>query len=128
MLTQHTVVDKINYERFKANVKEACEQCERNDFPEILEVKKLDKILDYERVFILCDESQVGLKAVEVFKKIPKNKEIVLLIGPEGGFSKEEFVRMHAMGNVYSLSLGERILRADTAVIAALALVGEFVG
>ncbi len=126
ILTQHTVVDKINYERFKANVKEACEQCERNDFPKILPLQKLDKILDDEKVFILCDESGVGLKAVEVFKKIPQNKEIVVLVGPEGGFSKEEFLKMHKMKNIYSMSLGPRILRADTAIVAALALVVEF--
>ncbi len=128
MLTQHTVVDKINYERFKANVKEACEQCERNDFPEILELKKIEKILDDEKTYILCDESGVGRKAQEIFKEIPQNKEIVLLIGPEGGFSKEEFVKMHARKNVYSLSLGPRILRADTAIVAALALCNEFIG
>jgi len=133
ILTQHTIVDKINAERFKANIKEACEQCERNDFPEILEIKKLDKILsdpqNSEKIFILCDESGKGLKASESLPKIDAGKkEVIILIGPEGGFSKEEFVKMHALKNLYPIGLGPRILRADTAIISALTLVQEFLG
>ncbi len=133
ILTQHTIVDKINSERFKANVKEACEQCERNDFPEVLEIKKLDKFLAEaglaEKILILCDESGEGMKASEIFPQIGKSeKEIVILIGPEGGFSKEEFVRMATFKNKHSLNLGPRILRADTAIISALTLVQEFLG
>lgn len=133
ILTQHTIVDKINSERFKANVKEACEQCERNDFPEVLEIKKLDKFLSdngiAEKILILCDESGEGAKASELFPQIGKSeKEIVILIGPEGGFSKEEFARMATLKNKYSLNLGPRILRADTAIISALTLVQEFLG
>lgn len=133
ILTQHTIVDKINSERFRANVKEACEQCERNDVPEVLEIKKLDKFLSEvglaEKILILCDESGEGLKASEILPKIEKSsKEIVILIGPEGGFSKEEFARMAMLQNKYSLNLGPRILRADTAIISALTLVQEFLG
>lgn len=133
IITQHTIVDKINYERFSANVKEALEQCERNDLAEVLEIKKLDKFLNdennKEKILILCDESHLGKKASELLPNITvNNREIVILIGPEGGFSKEEFARMRALENLYSMSLGPRILRADTAVIAALALVQEFLG
>jgi 16S rRNA (uracil1498-N3)-methyltransferase len=133
ILTQHTIVDKINSERFKANVKEACEQCERNDFPQVLEVKKLDKFLSdvktSEKILILCDESGEATKASEVLQKIGKSeKEIVILIGPEGGFSKEEFAKMRAFKNLFPISLGPRILRADTAMISALTLVQEFLG
>ncbi len=133
VLTQHTIVDKINLERFKANVKEACEQCERNDFPKISDVKKLEKYLSEkdaaEKIFILCDESGKGAKASEVFSKInAQEKEIVILIGPEGGFSASEFAKMRELKNLFSISLGPRILRADTAMISALTLVQEFLG
>ena len=133
ILTQHTIVDKINSERFKANVKEACEQCERNDFPQVFEAKKLDKFLSDEKtidkIFILCDESGEAAKASAVLQKIEvSEKEIVILIGPEGGFSKQEFVKMRSLKNLHAISLGPRILRADTAMISALTLVQEFLG
>lgn len=131
IITKHTIIDRINVERFAANVKEACEQCERNDFPKISELKKLDKFLleeaNAEKILILCDESGLGQKASELLPKINRqNKEIVILIGPEGGFSAEEFAKMRDLKNLYSLSLGPRILRADTAAISALTLVQEF--
>lgn len=133
ILTQHTIVDKINSERFATNVKEACEQCERNDFPQVLEVKKLDKFLSdatiSEKILILCDESGQASKASEVLQKIGKQKkEIVILIGPEGGFSESEFAKMRSLKNLFAISLGPRILRADTAIISALTLVQEFCG
>ncbi len=136
IITQHTIVDKINIERFKANIKEACEQCERNDFPQIFEIKKLDKFLreekNSEKILILCDESGEGRKASNVLSKISQEKigdrEIVILIGPEGGFSTDEFTQMYKLKNLYAISLGPRILRADTAMLSALTLVQEFLG
>ncbi len=141
IITHHSVVDKINEERFKANIKEACEQCERNDMPQLLPTKKLEKFLQEEKnsnkILILCDESYQGEKASITLPKILQNRpqqglqgsqtEIIVLIGPEGGFSKEEFATMHAMKNLHSITLGKQILRADTAIIAALALVQEFI-
>jgi len=172
IITQHTIVDKINEDRFRANVKEACEQCERNDFPQIAPIKKLEKFLaenaqnfdvlkenllqkenstkentfekentineklihhNREKIIILCDETHQGRKASELLPEIFANKfsrttspEIIILIGPEGGFSKEEFAKMRTIKNLHSISLGKTILRADTAIIAALALVNEF--
>lgn len=134
IITKRTIVDKVNNERFKANIKEACEQCERNDFPEVFEVEKLNKFLSNskisEKILILCDESGNGLQAKEVLTKIKifENQEIVILIGPEGGFAEEEFAKMKELKNLYSISLGPRILRADTAMISALTLVQEFLG
>ncbi len=134
IITKRTIVDKVNNERFKANIKEACEQCERNDFPEVFEVEKLNKFLSNskisEKILILCDESGNGLQAKEVLTKIKifENQEIVILIGPEGGFAEEEFAKMKELKNLYSMSLGPRILRADTAMISALTLVQEFLG
>lgn len=133
IITNRTIVDKINNERFKIYIKEACEQCERNDFAAINEIKKLDKFLDdpktAEKILILCDESGQALKAKETLSRIITNhKEIVILIGPEGGFTNEEFEKMRALKNLYAISLGPRILRADTAMIAAISLVQEFLG
>ncbi len=133
ILTQHTIVDKINVERFKSNIKEACEQCERNDFPEILEITKLEKFLNLpesiNKIFILCDESGKGLKASETLQRIGKQeKEIVILVGPEGGFSEGEFLKLRALKNVFAITLGPRILRADTAIVSAITLVQEFLG
>jgi 16S rRNA (uracil1498-N3)-methyltransferase len=134
IITKRTIVDKVNNERFKANIKEACEQCERNDFPEVFEVEKLNKFLSNskisEKILILCDESGNGLQAKEVLTKIKlfENQEIIILIGPEGGFAEEEFAKMKELKNLYSISLGPRILRADTAMISALTLVQEFLG
>ncbi len=137
ILTQRTIVDKINLERFRANAKEACEQCERNDFPEIFPPKKLEKFLNEEevkeKILILCDESGQGAKASVILPTLrqaqrDKGAEIVILIGPEGGFSESEFAKMRQLKNVFSISLGPRILRADTAMISALTLVQEFLG
>lgn len=131
ILTQRTIVDKINLERFSANVKEACEQCERNDFPEIFPLKKLENFLSEneieKKILILCDESGQGAKASEVLPALrDREKEIVVLIGPEGGFSESEFSKMRQLKNLFAISLGPRILRADTAMISALTLVQEF--
>jgi 16S rRNA (uracil1498-N3)-methyltransferase len=132
IITKRTIIDKINVDRFKANIKEACEQCERNDFPQVREVKKLDQFLSDEKIkdkiLILCDESGNGLKAKEILPKIQlkEDQEIFVLVGPEGGFAEEEFAKMRQLKNLYSISLGSRILRADTAIFAALTLVQEF--
>lgn len=132
IITKRTVIDKINVERFKTNIKEACEQCERNDFPQIREIKKLDQFLSDEKIkdqiLILCDESGNALKSKEILPKIQlkKDQEVFVLIGPEGGFAEEEFTKMRQLKNLYSISLGSRILRADTAMFAALTLVQEF--
>jgi len=136
LVTNHSVVDKINPSRFEANIKEAAEQCERNDLPQLFDLKKLSKYLQEDnsnKLFILCDESLANenQKAAPTLleikeKNLHKNKEIVILIGPEGGFSSEEFENFAKIKNLHRISLGPRILRADTAIISALTLVQEF--
>ena len=133
IITQHTIVDKINLERFKANAKEAAEQCERLDLPEIFEPIKLNsflKKLQKNQILILCDESGTGKKASEVLSKIQTSNqsEIIIFIGPEGGFSKTEFEQFDQADNLHKITLGPRILRADTAIISAITLVQEFLG
>lgn len=131
IITKHSVVDKINENRFLANAKEAAEQCERLDIPTLDKITKLNsylKNLDENQILILCDESGRALKASAVLSKIKmqKDQEIIIFIGPEGGFSKEEFENFYQIKNLYKISLGKRILRSDTAIISALALTGEF--
>lgn len=131
--TRRSVVNKINLERFRANIKEACEQCQRNDMPIVLDLQKLDNLLknnqNSDKILILCDESGLAKKASEVLSKISRSdKEIIILVGPEGGFADEEFEKMRQMPNIHSIALGPRILRADTAIISAITLVQEFLG
>jgi 16S rRNA (uracil1498-N3)-methyltransferase len=136
IITHHSIVDKINLERFNANIKEAAEQCERLDLPEILSPVKLDsflKKLGQDKILILCDESGSGKKANKILSKInliqkENLHEIIIFIGPEGGFSSQEFERFNQLSNLNKISLGPRILRADTAIISATTLVQEFLG
>lgn len=134
IITKHSVIDKINEERFKANIKEACEQCETNFIPEISPILKFEKLLEENanKILILCDETlhDKNIKTSEILTKIAnlrqKNQEIMIFIGPEGGFCQSELEKIRKLPNLHSISLGKRILRADTAFIAALALINEF--
>lgn len=133
IITKHTIVDKINYDKFKANIKEACEQCERNDIAQIHQLKTLANFLkseDFnEKIVIFCDESRTSKKVSQTLEKIKpeiKNKEIVILIGPEGGFAKEEFENLYKLKNIHPVNLGPQILRADTAIFCAISLVQDF--
>jgi 16S rRNA (uracil1498-N3)-methyltransferase len=229
LLTQHCVVDRFNSQRFFANIKEACEQCGRNDLPIIKPLINLEKFLksdhamqgrrlfgekkiipeiqripiyqsslkleqnpaleyqgtpqcgdagisarknlyrnpkdsgikttfpqvsaesavemvvedrDFEQVLeenrqkkivLFCDESGTGKQASKLLPEIAAKAEesdfeIQILIGPEGGFSASEFAALRASQDCFALSLGPRILRADTAALVALALVQEFLG
>lgn len=143
IITAHSIVDKINLEKFKANTKEAAEQCERTDLPEVYQAIKLDiflKNLNKNQILILCDESGNGKKASKVLPHIaiPElnqqsnsrgiQNEVIILTGPEGGFSKSEFAKFDTIKNLHKITLGPRILRADTAIISATTLVQEFLG
>ncbi len=136
IITERTIVDKINLERFRANIKEAAEQCERLDFPTIFEPIKLGrflKSLSKNQLLIACDESGRGKKASEILPILKKTsdeveREIIILTGPEGGFSETEFGQFNQTNNLHRINLGPRILRADTAIICAATLVQEFLG
>ena len=132
IITRHTIVDKINLERFEANIKEAAEQCERLDLPKIYKPIKLEnflKNLTKNQLLILCDESGNGNKASEILPQINvADQELIIVTGPEGGFSKAEFEQFGELTNLCKISLGPRILRADTAIISAITLVQEFCG
>ncbi len=131
MITQHTIVDKVKREKILANVIEAAEQCERLCIPEVFESQKLIKLLgnwQKDRHIILCDESGYGTPAIESLKTLDGIKKLAVFIGPEGGFSKEELEILHKLPYVTSIGLGSRILRADTASVAALSCVQALLG
>lgn len=138
LIMQYSIVDKINEERFFFATKEASEQCERND---LVKIAKLQKLHDYlsgqndNKLFILCDETLANstIKASKTLseiqnKNLHKDKEIVIFVGPEGGFSNDELKKFRELKNLHSISLGNTILRADTAIISSLVLVKEFLG
>jgi 16S rRNA (uracil1498-N3)-methyltransferase len=120
VLTRRTIVDKINPERLRAHLIEAAEQCGRTALPELGELVKLDGLLrDWpaERALVLADESGGASMATAIGPG-----PTAILIGPEGGFTEEERTMIRALPFAKPVSLGPRILRADTAAITALSI------
>jgi 16S rRNA (uracil1498-N3)-methyltransferase len=118
VVTRRTVVDRLNLDRLRAHAIEAAEQCERTALPELAEPRKLEALLrDWpaERLVYFADES-----GGEAFAPVPGPAAI--LIGPEGGFTEEERAAIRALPQARPISLGPRILRADTAALAAISL------
>jgi 16S rRNA (uracil1498-N3)-methyltransferase len=124
--TRHTNSERIRQDRLQAHAVEAAEQCGGTFVPEVADLVALDRLLagwPADRRILWCDESLVGaaqLLAGGLAAAEPGPWAI--LIGPEGGFSDQEKARLRAMPQVLAVSLGPRILRADTAAVAALAL------
>ena len=124
VLTQHGQVLRVNDERLRANVIEAAEQCGVLALPAIDAPKKLTALLETwlpARTLIFCDEDAPDQDCIAALRVA--GGPASLLIGPEGGFSDDERARLLRVPNVVRLSLGPRILRADTAAVAALALI-----
>ena len=129
MVSRHTNADHAKIDRLRAIAVEAAEQTGRLDVPEIVEPAKLDRLLDGwepNRSLVFCDEAGDAKPILEALK--PPLAQAAVLIGPEGGFSPEERERLRALPFVIPVSLGPRILRADTAAISALTLVQAAVG
>jgi len=130
VITQHTQVSKLGIERLQANVIEAAEQCGVLSVPQVLEPLKFNPFLDSwdkERVLVFCDEAAAGNSPFELLKEL-KSKKLGLLIGPEGGFSEAERAELRSLPYVLPIPLGPRILRADTAAVAALAVIQAVAG
>ena len=130
VITNNTIKDKTNNERLKLVAIEAAEQCERLDVPEVSEIAELDKILHkYEdHDIMLCDETGAGKAVSEILSSVKNSGKWAILIGPEGGFSANEIRILHGMKNVHAVGLGPRILRAETAIITAIALWQSYLG
>ena len=124
VMTQHTQVLRVNLERMRANVIEAAEQCGILAVPHVEQPLALDRWLAELapiRVLVFCDEEAEIADPLAALRSAPG--PFALLVGPEGGFSEAERSSLLARDNTIRLSLGPRILRADTAAVAALALV-----
>ena len=120
VVTQRTVVDRVNLDRMRAISVEAAEQCDRTALPALDEPVKLDKLLREwppERTLLFADE-EGGLPLQHAAKPGPA----AILIGPEGGFTGEEREAIRALPAARGVALGPRILRAETAALAALSL------
>ncbi|MEQ3624455.1 MAG: 16S rRNA (uracil(1498)-N(3))-methyltransferase [Celeribacter sp.] len=120
--TEFTNSERIRRDRLQAHAVEAAEQCGGTYVPEVTDLIRLDRLLaDWpeERGLMFCDESRAGeARALEPSATGPW----AILIGPEGGFSEAERVRIAALPQARGVSLGPRILRADTAAVAAMTL------
>ena len=130
MLTRHTQVSRLNGDRMRANALEAAEQCGVLHVPECAEEIRFDRLIETwpaERRIVFCDEDAEVADPLEALRAIGPGP-LGLLLGPEGGFSAEERAALLARDGVARLSLGPRILRADTAAVAALALVQSVLG
>ncbi len=130
VLTQFTQVSRMNMDRMRANAIEAAEQCGILALPAIDEPLPLQKwlsALPKAKTIVFCDEDGAEKSPLEELHGA-KARELAVLIGPEGGFSEDERRILLASDNVIRLSLGPRILRADTAAVAALALVQSACG
>jgi 16S rRNA (uracil1498-N3)-methyltransferase len=130
VITQHTQVPKLGLERLQANVIEAAEQCGILSIPAVREPVKLDRLLgewEEERRLVYCDEDAPGNNPLPALARLAA-KKLALLVGPEGGFSDAERATLRALPFVVPIPLGPRILRADTAAVAALAVLQAAAG
>ncbi len=122
--TQRTNTERINSDRLAAIAIEAAEQCSRLTVPLIAQTKPLNDVLrDWPtpRRLYLLDETGAGTSIVSAFASHPREQGAAILIGPEGGFAESELDAMKFLPFVNALDLGNRILRAETAALAALA-------
>jgi 16S rRNA (uracil1498-N3)-methyltransferase len=132
VLTRHTQVSRVNVERMRANVIEAAEQCGILSLAAVAEPVALDRFLERreaKRLLVFCDEAaDIGNPIEALQQGLSATEGVDVVIGPEGGFAEEERALLLRQPRTLRLSLGPRILRADTAGVAALALVQAALG
>jgi 16S rRNA (uracil1498-N3)-methyltransferase len=130
VVTEHTIAERVNSGRMRANAVEAAEQCGILRVPEVEPPAKLGDVLDSwhpSRRIVYCDEEDRGADPIAVLTRLEPGS-LAVLVGPEGGFSPRERERLISKTFVIPLSLGPRIMRADTAAVAVLALVNATLG
>ncbi len=130
VMTQHVQGKITNLDRLQANVIEAAEQCGILSIPTVEEPVRLTDLLQswpHDRRIIFCDEGSEGHNPLATLNSVAETK-LALLVGPEGGFSEEEREFLHGLPFVTAIPLGPRILRADTAAVAALAVIQASIG
>lgn len=130
ILTRRTVAERVNLDRMRANVIEAAEQCGILQVPTVCEPLPLPKALESletSRRLIVCDEDAPSASPVAALSALEPGP-IAVAVGPEGGFDDTERERLKSRPGAILISLGPRIMRADTAAVAALALVNATIG
>jgi 16S rRNA (uracil1498-N3)-methyltransferase len=136
ILTRHAQVARVNLERMRANAIEAAEQCGILTLPEIRPPLTLERMIaEFEpaRLLVFCDEEAQVKDPVAALSQARNARgaqamPLAVLVGPEGGFAADERAALLKLPNAVRLALGPRTLRADTAAVAALALVGAVLG
>ena len=134
VITQNTVVARVNLERLRAHAVEAAEQCGRLSVPEVLPPQPLNSLLEawsHDRLLVFCDESGAANSLIDVLADRQPDrcgKAWGILVGPEGGFAPAEVEAFRRYPFIVPARLGPRILRADTAAVAALSLWQSLVG
>ena len=132
VLTRFTQVARVNGERMRANAIEAAEQCGILGIAEVADPVPLERFLSQrgaDRLLVFCDEAaEMANPIASLQSGLQKGRGIDVLIGPEGGFADEERAHLLRQAHILRLALGPRILRADTAAVAALALVQSVLG
>jgi 16S rRNA (uracil1498-N3)-methyltransferase len=131
VITSRTNVSRVNVERLTANAVEAAEQCERLTVPEVrvpVPLRQLVETWPTERKLLFCDEAGNGRAIADALATAPRGGAWAILVGPEGGFDAVERSMLSALPAVLPVSLGPRLLRADTAAIAAMSLWQALVG
>ncbi len=130
VITAHTAVPRLNAERMRANAVEAAEQCGILTLPEIKAPLKLEALLktcEKDRTIVFCDERAETSSPLKALERL-KGRRVTALIGPEGGFSLSEREELLSKEFVCPISLGPRVMRADTAAVAVLALLNAVLG
>ncbi len=128
--TDYTNASRVNHDRLYAHAIEAAEQTERFDIPTLHAFQPLESLLaswPQERTLLFCDESGSGVPIGEALMS-RSHEKLAVLIGPEGGFSPKERDRLASLDYTLPVGLGPRILRAETAALAALACVQSSCG
>jgi 16S rRNA (uracil1498-N3)-methyltransferase len=128
--TAHTQVERVNLERLRVHAVEAAEQSERLSVPELRSPERLERLLaewPVERRLMMCDESGKGEPLSEALIRMPPGP-IALLVGPEGGFDETELDAVGNLSFVTRIGLGPRVLRAETAALAAVAVFQAIAG
>jgi 16S rRNA (uracil1498-N3)-methyltransferase len=132
VITRHTQVARVNLDRMRANVIEAAQQCGILTLPEVAEPGTFKAVIgaaDADRLLVFCDEdAEVQDPVAALAAAARAGLPLAVLIGPEGGFAEEERDALLKRPNLVRIALGPRILRADTAAVAALALVQAVLG
>jgi 16S rRNA (uracil1498-N3)-methyltransferase len=131
VLTRHGQVARVNLERMRANAIEAAEQCGILSLPDIAEPAELFRLLaarDPARTIVFCDEDAEVADPLAALSAVPRRSPLAVLVGPEGGFAEDERTALLKLPNVVRIALGPRILRADTAAVAALSIVQAAIG